>query len=182
MTYTAEIEQTNEYAKRIHYMPDTDTFEAKDCDSLSYLRNVPQPSGWIKESGTPPFEHLDVIVMTEEHCELGDEIPVRVIGVFCRADGDNKLVAVPVDRCENDISELPEKEKDDLHRLYPVIGKGEGWFGKERAGNVIAEFFARRKRKIIITVQHTESEHHVNGHIGAWGDWSPDRKRESASL
>ena len=27
-------------------------------------------------------------------------------------------------------------------------------------------------RKTIITVQHTESEHHVNGHIGAWGDWS----------
>ena len=25
--------------------------------------------------------------------------------------------------------------------------------------------------KIIITVQHTESEHHINGHAGAWGDW-----------
>ena len=27
-------------------------------------------------------------------------------------------------------------------------------------------------RKTIITVQHTESEHHLNGHAGAWGDWS----------
>ena len=25
--------------------------------------------------------------------------------------------------------------------------------------------------RLIITVQHTESEHHINGHAGAWGDW-----------
>ena len=25
--------------------------------------------------------------------------------------------------------------------------------------------------KTIILVQHTESEHHLNGHIGAWQDW-----------
>ena len=25
--------------------------------------------------------------------------------------------------------------------------------------------------KTIITVQHTESKHHLNGHAGAWGDW-----------
>lgn len=172
MIYTAKIEQTNAYPKRMHYMPDTDTFEEKVHYSLSWERNVPQPSGWIKESGTPPCEHLDVIVMTDEPCELGDEIPVRVIGVFCRGDGDNKLVAVPAERCENDIFELPGKESDDLHRLYPKIGRGEGWFGAERAEKLIADFFSRKKRKIIITVQHTESEHHINGHIGAWGDWS----------
>jgi probable phosphoglycerate mutase len=26
--------------------------------------------------------------------------------------------------------------------------------------------------KTIITVQHTESEHHLNGHAGAWGNWN----------
>jgi len=26
--------------------------------------------------------------------------------------------------------------------------------------------------KIIYTVQHTQSEHHVNGYVGAWGDWN----------
>ncbi len=176
MTYTAKIEQTKDYKKRMHYMPNTDTFEEKDYDSLSYIRNVPFPSGWIKESGTPPCEHLDVIVMTEEHCELGDEILVRVIGVFCRSDGDNKLVAVPVSRPENDISELPDSESDTLHSLYPKIGNGEGWFGKERAENVISEFFSCKKRKIIVTVQHTESEHHINGHIGAWGEWDLTEK------
>ena len=183
MIYTAKIEQTSAYPKRMHYMPNTDTFEAKDCDSLSFIRNVPQPSGWIKESGTPPCEHLDVIVMTDAPCKLGQEIPVRVIGVFCRSDGDNKLVAVPADRPEEDISELSDKEKDDLRRLYPKVdeSRGEGWFGRARAEQVISDHFGRRKRKIIITVQHTESEHHVNGHIGAWGDWPlTERGRQQA--
>ena len=26
--------------------------------------------------------------------------------------------------------------------------------------------------KIIVLVQHTESEHHINNHIGAWLDWN----------
>ena len=35
--------------------------------------------------------------------------------------------------------------------------------------------------KIIITVQHTESVHHTNGHVGAWGDWPlSERGREQA--
>ena len=71
MTYTAKIEQTKDYKKRMHSMPNTDTFEEKDCDSLSNIRNAPFPSGWIKESGTPPCSHLDVIVVTDEPCELG---------------------------------------------------------------------------------------------------------------
>lgn len=30
--------------------------------------------------------------------------------------------------------------------------------------------------KTIITVQHTESEHHLNGHAGAWGNWPLTKK------
>ncbi|MCR4941026.1 MAG: histidine phosphatase family protein [Treponemataceae bacterium] len=26
--------------------------------------------------------------------------------------------------------------------------------------------------KVIYTIQHTQSEHHVNGKVGAWGDWN----------
>ncbi len=26
--------------------------------------------------------------------------------------------------------------------------------------------------KIIYTIQHTQSEHHVNGYVGAWGNWN----------
>ena len=181
MLYTAVIEQTRAYEKRMHYMPATGTFEPKDCMSLSFERGVPFPSGWIKESGTPPCEHLDVIVVTGADFELGDEIGVRVIGVFCNSGGDHKLVAVPADREISDISALPEEEFTLLRKLYPSLGRGEGWFGREKAGQVISDFSSRRKRKIIITVQHAESVHHVNGHIGAWGDWElTERGRQQA--
>ena len=28
------------------------------------------------------------------------------------------------------------------------------------------------EKKIVYTVQHTQSEHHVNGYVGAWGNWN----------
>ena len=90
MIYTVKIEQTFAYPKRMKYVPKTDTFIEKECDSLSYVRNVRQPYGWIKESGTPPCGHLDVIVMTDNKYELGDEDKIKIISVFCRNDGDNK--------------------------------------------------------------------------------------------
>ena len=90
MIYTVKIEQTFAYPKRMKYVPKTDTFIEKECDSLSYVRNVRQPYGWIKKSGTPPCGHLDVIVMTDNKYELGDEDKIKIISVFCRNDGDNK--------------------------------------------------------------------------------------------
>lgn len=171
MIYTAKIEQTFAYPKRMKYIAQTGSFIEKDCDSLSYVRNVRQPYGWIKESGTPPCEHLDVIIMTDKEYRLGDEERIKIIGVFCRNDGDNKLVGVLESSSINDLPELSGTEREDLHRLYPKEAPGEGWFGRETAEGIIKDFFAKKKRKTIITVQHTESMHHVNGMIGAWGDW-----------
>lgn len=171
MIYTVKIEQTFEYPKRMKYIAKTDSFVEKNVDSLSYVRNVRQPYGWIKESGTPPCEHLDVIVMTDKKYELGDEDHVKIIGVFCRNDGDHKLVGVLENRDIDDFSQLADTEKEDMHRLYPRENDGEGWFGREKAEKIIISFFSKRKRKTIIMVQHTEAQHHINGMIGAWGDW-----------
>lgn len=145
MIYTAKIEQTYAYPKRMKYLPATDSFVEKDCDSLSYVRNVRQPYGWLVESGTPPCEHLDVIVMTDKEYRLGDTEPVRIIGVFLRGDGDHKLVGVPLDREMEDFSQLPDVEREDLRRLYPRADKDEGWFGREAAEKVIRDFFARKR-------------------------------------
>ena len=72
-------------------------------------------------------------------------------------------------------------EKEDIHRLYPYEAEGEGWFGKECAKQIIDGFFAKKKRKNIIMVQHTESQHHVNGKVGAWGNWElTERGKEQA--
>lgn len=181
MNCTAKIEQTYEYKKRMRYIPATDSFVEKDSGSLAAEKGFVYPYGWIKESGTPPCEHLDVIVMTEQRCALGDELEIRVVGVFCRRDGDFKLVSVPVSRPEQDIGELPKQENEALERLYPAVFTGEGWFGREKAEKVISDFFSRRKRKFIFTVQHTESEHHTNGCIGAGYDWKlTKRGREQA--
>ena len=183
MIFTARIEQTYAYQKRIKYIAASDTFIEKECDSLSYVRGVKQPYGWITESGTPPCDHLDVIVMTDREFALGDMVKVKIIGVFYRGDGDHKLVGVLTDREIDDFSELSEEEKEDMHRMYPRADKdkGEGWYGREKAEEVIAEFFSKKKEKTIITVRHTESEHHVNGMMGAWGDWElTERGKEQA--
>lgn len=171
MIYTVKIEQTYHEPKRMKYIAQTDSFVEKNVKSLSYERNVRQPYGWIKESGTPPCEHLDVYVMTDKDYRLGDEVKVKIIGIFKRNDGDHKLVGVLEDREIEDFSELTETEKEDMHRLYPKEDPGEGWFGRQCAEEVIREFFGKKKRKTIIMVQHTQSQHHVNGMIGAWGDW-----------
>jgi inorganic pyrophosphatase len=146
MTYTAKIEQTHVYHNRMKYLAKTDSFIEKENISLFFKRNVRQPYGWIKESGTPPSEHLDVILMTDKEYELGDEERVKIIGVFYRNDEDHKLVGVLEYRDINDFSELSDIEKDDMHRLYPREDIGEGWFGRDRAEDVINTFFEKRRK------------------------------------
>lgn len=155
MIYTVKIEQTNDYQRRRKYIPETDSFVEKDCDSLHYVRNVYQyPYGWMTESGTPPGAHLDVMILTDKHFELGDVAQVRVIGVFIRNDGDHKLMSVLTDRDITEFDQLTDEEKDNLFKLYPYVFEGEGWFGAERAKQVIEEFFLqRRSRSAAIVVR-----------------------------
>lgn len=147
MIFTAKIEQTYAYPNRMKYIAETDSFIEKPVESLPHARNFKQPYGWIKESGTPPCDHLDVIVMTDKEYALGEEDKVKLIGVFYRSDGDHKLVSVCIDRGVDDISELSDTEQEDLRRLYPRVDKekGEGWYGREKAEAVIAEFFSEKK-------------------------------------
>ena len=145
MVYTVKIEQTCHYPNRMKYIAETDSFIEKAAESLSHQRNVPQPYGWIKESGTPPGDHLDVIVMTDKEYELGEEDRVKIIGVFKRNDGDHKLVGVLENRDINDFSELTEEEKGDMHRLNPREGAGEGWFGRECAEEIVKGFFNKKR-------------------------------------
>ena len=82
--------------------------------------------------------------MTDREYELGDEDRVKIIGVFKRNDGDHKLVGALEGRDIRDISELAEREKEDLHRLYPREDAGEGWFGRECAEEIVKGFFDRK--------------------------------------
>lgn len=127
------VEQTYEYPMRIIYNPETGRFMQSEYRSLLYERKFTKPYGWIKESGTPPQPHWDCILMTDNKYDLGDEVEVKVIGLFKRADLDHKYVVVEKTREIADISELSKAEKEELSRLYPRIRDGEGWFGKDEA-------------------------------------------------
>jgi len=127
------IEQTYKYPMRMEYDAETGKFIESEYKSLQYVRNFTKPYGWIKESGHPPFPHWDCILMTDSEYDLGDEIEIRIIGVFKREDFDHKYVVVEISRDISDLSELTETEMDELKKLYPRISEGEGWFGKEVA-------------------------------------------------
>ena len=130
------VEQIYKYHMRMVYNPDTGAFTESEYYSLQYVRNFTNPYGWIKESGTPPASHWDCILMTDREYELGDEVEIKIIGVFKRLDFDHKYVVVESEREIVDISELLESEIDELSRLYPRVSDGEGWFGKDVANQL----------------------------------------------
>lgn len=127
------VEQTRDYPKRMIYKPETGEFVESEYGSLFHARGFPYPYGWIEGSGTPPEPHWDCLLLSEGDFSLGDRVGIRVVGVFRRADGDHKYLAVVAPRDVHDYSELTEREKDALHRLYPRVGEGEGWFGRDEA-------------------------------------------------
>lgn len=127
------VEQTYKYPMRMKYDPETKTFSPRNAGSLFYARNFTRPYGWIKESGTPPQPHWDCILMSDKEYELGDEAEIKLIGMLKRNDGDHKFIVVEAAREIDDYSELPDGEKEELCRLYPKIGDGEGWFGRQEA-------------------------------------------------
>jgi inorganic pyrophosphatase len=134
------IEQTIEFRKRIKYIPEENKFYETEYDSLFYIRKFKYPYGWIKESGTPPEKHLDIILLSEESYKLGEVINVKIIGCFLRKDNDNKFIGIKPERSETDFIELHENEKEELFKLYPRIDKGEGWFGINIANRLLDEW------------------------------------------
>lgn len=128
--HIAIIEQTKKYKMRMVYDPVSKTFNESDAVSLFYARKCPFPYGWIKGFGTPPEDHLDVIIVTENNYQLGQEVKVKIIGIFRRNDGDHKLLVVPESSTYNDINDLKPYELQTLQALYPKLAEGEGWLGK----------------------------------------------------
>ena len=133
------IEQTHKYPFRMVYDPEKNSFSASGFRSLLYERHFTKPYGWIKESGTPPGVHWDCILMSDGEFDLGDEIEVKVIGVFKRADLDHKFLVVESSRNTDDYGDLSVEEKEELKNLYPRVRDGEGWYGKETADRLFAK-------------------------------------------
>lgn len=127
------VEQTSAYPMRMIYHPETGKFAQSEHESLFHARQFPYPYGWIEGSGTPPEPHWDCLLLSGGEFALGDRVEIRIVGIFRRGDGDHKYLAVEASRDVSDYEQLSEREKDALHRLYPRVREGEGWFGRDEA-------------------------------------------------
>ena len=76
--------------------------------------------------------------MPHKCLECGGEILVgHICGVFLRRDNDHKFVAADDEIRRNmktaDLLSLDKVFYEELIRIYPRVGEGEGWFGAEVA-------------------------------------------------
>ncbi len=136
--YHMIVEQLAGEPQRMRYNAANGSFEKTEHRSLLYERRCPYAYGWLAETGTPPEAHMDVLLMTASHYPLGARVAVEIIGVFKRADGDHKFVGVPIGEV------APVYPNEDLKRLYPQVGAGEGWFGAREAEALLQANFVSR--------------------------------------
>jgi len=138
--YQTIVEQrkTDEYRNK--YNPNTGIFDKTEFKSLLFQRGFTGIYGWIIGYGSPPGKHLDIMTLTETDYELGTIIDIKIIGVFIRKDKDNKFVGVETNRKENDFNELSLEDRNTLMNLYPIIKNGEGWFGNDKAIELLIKY------------------------------------------
>jgi 2,3-bisphosphoglycerate-dependent phosphoglycerate mutase len=140
LSYKMVIEQRPQDEKRMVYDPQNKTFRPSPRLSLFYVRDVRCHYGWLHGFSHPPSHHLDVILVGEEEHALGALVDIKIIGVFIRRDQDHKLLAVKKSSQVKTLKDLNEDQKEKLYKLYPVLEKGEGWFERDRALEVIFQY------------------------------------------
>lgn len=138
----AVIEQPRGEERRLEYDPTTGAFLPDGRGSLVHARKVDAAYGWVTGFGEPPAQHFDVLVLTNAHPEAGDVLEVTPCGLFRRADGDHKLVAIDMQNPPGygpvDLLALPKAVLTMVQGLYPQVGPGEGWFGAADAKAFLA--------------------------------------------
>ncbi len=131
------IEQPCREPYRFAYDPVSDTFIRKTIKSLIFERGFSGAYGWIGGTGTPPEPHFDVLLITGQDPQPGDVLEGYICGVFMRADGDHKFVALDSELRyrvhKPDLDSMDQETYAELKKLYPRIGENEGWFGAEVA-------------------------------------------------
>lgn len=131
------IEQPPGTEYRFDYLPDDNQYRMTQSKSLFYDRGFSGAYGWVGGLGYPPGPHFDVILITKRRLNCGDVVSAYLCGVFFRSDGDHKLVALDeelrVTVLHPDITALDAATLEELYKLYPWIGEGEGWFGSQEA-------------------------------------------------
>ncbi|UQN10609.1 inorganic diphosphatase [Deinococcus sp. QL22] len=131
----AVIEQPRHEPFRVQYDPLRGVFEHTTWRSLPYARAFPGHYGWIRGTGHPPDVHFDVYVVDDQSITPGDVLEAALIGMFVRSDGDHKFFAitgVPLGE-EPDLLTLLDEERHRLMAVYPQLGDGDAWLGRDAA-------------------------------------------------
>lgn len=125
------VEQPRNEPKRIRFDPEAQCFIRTDALSLMHVRGFTGLYGWISGTGMPPGPHYDVMVVTDVDAKPGDVVVAAICGMFRRADGDHKFVAVTPGiwnrMATADLSALPAERHAEVLRVYPHVGAGESW-------------------------------------------------------
>jgi diadenosine tetraphosphate (Ap4A) HIT family hydrolase len=128
------LEQSPGEERRLKYDPARRTFLPTGERSLVFVRGFAGGYGWIAGLGEPPGRHADALIVTGRRVPPGTAVAGRVVGMFCRSDGDHKLVAVDLalDPAP-DLFALDPSLRDNIVGVYPNSGPGEGWRGAAEA-------------------------------------------------
>ena len=131
------VEQVPEVPYRFAYDAVKRVFCRTDRSSLIHLRGFSGLYGWIGGTGSPPGPHFDVLLFTDERPRLGDILPGHICGMYRRADGDHKFVAVaPAQRHKMagaDLQHLDECQREELTGFYAHPRDSEAWLGGDVA-------------------------------------------------
>ncbi|MCL6096161.1 MAG: inorganic diphosphatase [Patescibacteria group bacterium] len=112
--------------------------------------NYPFNYGFIPNTKAPDGDPVDVLVLSSKPVVPGVVIPSRPIGMLEMEDEagvDNKIIAVPLPKVDpkfkdyNDVSDIPDKTKDELKYFFENYKKNEPgkwvklkeWKGKKEA-------------------------------------------------
>lgn len=123
----------------MRYDPATGVFKRTQALSLVHARNFQGDYGWIADSGTPPEPHFDVYVFTDVEHRPGMKVKAHIAGMFFKADGDHKFVAVADDIISTygildiNLPNLPTKLRENIEGVYPDLYPGESWLNAEQA-------------------------------------------------
>jgi len=134
----AVIEQCPGDIDRMEYEPKTGRFVPNGFGYLHSQRGYRGAYGWIAGLGTPPQPHVDVLILTQRTDLVhGQQLAATICGIFWRADGDHKLIAVTDEVLKDcacaDWDSLPLSWRNQLERIYPHLEPGEGWLGSNQA-------------------------------------------------
>jgi inorganic pyrophosphatase len=131
------IEQPCGEPYRLKFQPESGTFQRMELRSIFHERGFSGAYGWIGGLGMPPEPHFDIMLVTRQSLQPGEVVEAHICGMFKRADGDHKFVAVDEEyrsKMERaDLDALDPQAYAELMAVYPRIDTGEGWFGAEEA-------------------------------------------------